>query len=245
MHDLPDLDGATIAFDLDGTLVDTAPDLVASLNRLLAEESLPGLMFEDVKRLIGRGAWSLVQRGFAAVGETVGEADKPALYGRFSQIYAARIADSSRPYPDCLAALDAMAAAGATLCVCTNKPTALSIALLDALDMTHRFAAVIGADSAPAAKPDPAHLWTAIAAAGGANDRAILVGDSGTDFATARAAGVPVVLVPFGYSDVDVRTLAADAFCETWTEVPNACAALLSPRSLRAIDPLPAGPMAG
>ncbi len=240
MHDLPDMKGATIAFDLDGTLVDTAPDLVGSLNLLLSEEGLPGLLFEDAQVLIGRGAWSLVQRGFQAAGETVGDERKPQLFGRFLEIYAARIAHGSRPYPGCLEALDALAAAGATLVVCTNKLTGLSVALLDALDMTRRFAAVIGADSAPAAKPDPRHLLTAIAAAGGSAARAVMVGDSGADFHAARAAGAPVILVPFGYSDVDARGLGADALCETWRDVPQACARLLSPPGLQAIDPLPA-----
>jgi phosphoglycolate phosphatase len=228
MHDLPDLKGATIAFDLDGTLVDTAPDLVSSLNALLAEHSLPDLLFEDVMRMVGAGAWMLVQRGFAAVGESLTEADKPRVFGRFLDIYTDRIADESRPYPGCLEALDALANAGATLVVCTNKLTGLSVALLDALGMTHRFAAVIGQDSAPAAKPDARHLWTAIAAAGGVRDRAILVGDSDTDFNAARASGAPVILVPFGYSEADVRTLGADAFCETWREVPETAARLLA-----------------
>jgi phosphoglycolate phosphatase len=228
MHGLPDMKGATIAFDLDGTLVDTAPDLVGALNALLAEEGLPGLLFEDVMRMVGRGAWVLVQRGFAAAGETLDESHRAKVFGRFIELYTARIAERSRPYPGCLEALDALAAAGATLVVCTNKLTGLSVALLDALDMTRRFAAVIGQDSAPAAKPDARHLWTAIAAAGGSNDCAILVGDSDTDFNAARASGVPVILVPFGYSEADVRTLGADAFCETWMEVPEAVARLLS-----------------
>ncbi len=228
MHDLPDMKGATIAFDLDGTLVDSAPDLVSSLNALLVEEGLPGLLFEDVMRMVGAGAWMLVQRGFAAVGEPLTEADKPRVFGRFLDLYGDRIAEETRPYPHCLEALDALAAAGATLVVCTNKLTALSVALLDALGMTHRFAAVIGPDSATAAKPDARHLWTAIAAAGGTNERAILVGDSDTDFHAARASGVPVILVPFGYSQTDVRTLGADALCETWRDIPAAAARLLA-----------------
>ena len=240
MHDLPDMKGATIAFDLDGTLVDSAPDLVSSLNALLIEHGLPGLLFEDVMRMVGAGAWVLVKRGFAAVGETLDESHRPQIFGRFLEIYTARIANETRPYPGCLDALDALAGAGATLVVCTNKLTGLSVALLDALDMTDRFAAVIGQDSAPAPKPDARHLLTAIAAAGGTSDRAVLVGDSGADFHAARNADVPVILVPFGYSDVDVRTLDADALCETWREIPAACARLLSPRGPQAIDPLPA-----
>ncbi len=240
MHDLPDMTGATVAFDLDGTLVDSAPDLVGALNVLLLEEGLLAIPYEDAKTMIGRGAWALVQRGFKVSGEILDEADKPRLFGRFRDIYRARIADLSRPFPGCLEALDALDAAGATLVVCTNKLTDFSVALLDALGMTRRFAAIVGPDSAPAAKPDARHLLTAIEAAGGRSDRAVLIGDSDTDFNAARNAGVPVILVPFGYSDVDVRTLGADEFCETFDQIPSACARLLSPRGRQAIDPLPA-----
>lgn len=240
MHDLPDMKGATIAFDLDGTLVDTAPDLVASVNALLADEGLAPLPFGAVKAMVGRGAWTLIQRAFRAAGSPQAADRQPHLLGRFIEIYTDRIAQESLPYPGCLEALDALAGAGASLVVCTNKLTGLSVALLDALDMTHRFAAVIGADSAPAAKPDPRHLWTAIAAAGGRNDRAVMVGDSVPDFDAARAAGVPVILVPFGYGDVDVRALSPDALCESFGDIPAACARLLSPTRRQAIDPLPA-----
>jgi phosphoglycolate phosphatase len=228
MHDLPSMKGATVAFDLDGTLVDTAPDLVASINALLTEEGLTPLPFAQVMTMVGRGAWVLTQRAFAASGVPVGEDRKPQLFGRFLDIYGARIAVESRPYPGCLEALDALAQAGATLVVCTNKLTGLSVGLLDALGMTQRFAAVIGPDSAPAAKPDARHLLAAIDAAGGTPDRAVLVGDSGIDFAAARAAHVPVILVPFGYSDADVRTLGADELCETFSEVPAAVARLVA-----------------
>ena len=229
MHDLPDLTGATIVFDLDGTLVDTAPDLVGTLNAVLAEHGLPALAYETVKGMVGAGAWALVKRGFAAAGEPLGEERKEALFGRFIEIYEGRIAQASRPYPGCLKALDALAAAGAVLAVCTNKYSKGSDLLLEALGMKARFAAVTGPDRAPAAKPDARHIAAAVGAAGGSLDRAIMVGDSITDFNAARATGVPVILVPFGYSDVPASTLAADAFCETWDSVPAACARLLSP----------------
>ena len=228
MHDLPDLAGATIVFDLDGTLVDTVPDLAGTLNAVLTERGLPNLGYEMVGSLVGAGAWALVKRGFAAAGEPLDESRKDELFGRFIEIYESRIARDSLPYPGCLDALDALAAAGAALVVCTNKYSKGSDLLLDALGMKSRFAAVIGPDRAPAPKPDARHIATAIAAARGSLDRAVMVGDSLTDFKAARATGVPVVLVPFGYSDVPASTLAADAFCETWDEIPGACARLLS-----------------
>ncbi len=228
MHNLPDMTGATIAFDLDGTLVDTAPDLVGTLNAILAEHGLPTHGAQAVKGMVGAGAWNLIKRGFAASGEPLGEDRKDALFGRFIDIYENRIARESVPYPGCLNALDALAAVGATLVVCTNKYSRGSDLLLEALGMTRRFAAVIGPDRAPAPKPDARHIAAAVEAAGGSLDRCVMVGDSITDFNAARATGVPVILVPFGYSDVPAATLAADAFCETWDEIPEACGRLLS-----------------
>ena len=232
MHDLAnslgDLTGATVVFDLDGTLVDTAPDLVGTLNAVLTEQGLPTLGYEQVKGMVGAGAWALVKRGFAAAGEPLDEGRKDELFGRFIEIYEGRIAQESRPYPGCLEALDALAAAGAALAVCTNKYSKGSELLLDALGMTARFAAVIGPDRAPAAKPDARHIAAAVEAAGGTLDRAVMVGDSVTDFNAARATGVPVILVPFGYSDIPASTLAANVFCETWDQIPAACARLLA-----------------
>ena len=229
MHDLPDLMGTTIVFDLDGTLVDTAPDLAETLNALLTEQGLPVLDDDAVKRMVGAGAWALIQRGFAAAGHTLGQDRKDDLFTRFIALYEGRIAQLSRPYPGCLDALDALVAAGATLAVCTNKYSRGSDLLLHALGLSSRFKAITGPERAPARKPDARHIAAAIAAAGGKIDRAVMVGDSITDFLAARATGVPVILVPFGYSDVPASTLAANAFCETWETIPAACAQLLSP----------------
>ena len=229
MHDLPDLTSATIAFDLDGTLVDTSPDLVGTLNAVLLEQGLAALATEKVKGMVGAGAWALLKRGFAAAGEALDEGRKDELFGRFIEIYEGRIALESQPFPGCLAALDALAAAGASLVVCTNKYSKGSDLLLHALGMSGRFAAIIGPDRAPAAKPDPRHIAAAVTAAGGQLHRCVMVGDSITDFNAARASGVPVILVPFGYSDVPAATLAADAFCETWDQIPAACVRLLAP----------------
>ena len=147
---------------------------------------------------------------------------------RFVDLYRPRIAEKSRPFPGCLEALAALREAGAVACVCTNKRTELSVALFEALDMSHWFAAIVGPDRAPAPKPDARHIAAAVAAAGGSLDRAVMVGDSITDFNAARATGVPVVLVPFGYSDPPAATLAADALCESWEDIPQAIARLLA-----------------
>ncbi len=222
------LTGATIAFDLDGTLVDTAPDLIGALNVLLGERGLPGLPNEAARVLVGRGARVLIERGFLAAGEPLHEDEKPGLVARFIDIYRTRIASESRPFDGVEAALDILTDRGATLAVCTNKPTALSILLLQALGMADRFAAIIGADAAPKPKPDPSHLLFTIAEAGGDRSRALMVGDSAADAEAAKAAGVPVILVPFGYTDRPASELGADRMMAHFSELPHLAVALLA-----------------
>ena len=224
------LAGATIAFDLDGTLVETAPDLIGSLNVVLGERRLPPLPTEAARSLVGGGARVLLERGFAAAGEPLDEAETPGLVARFIEVYRGRIASESRPFPGVDAALDQLAAAGAILAVCTNKPTALSNLLLEALGMAWRFKAVIGADSAPRRKPDPSHLLFAITEAGGDPARALMVGDSRADADAARAATVPCILVPFGYTDTPVGELGADLVIDSFADLPAAAEGLLLPR---------------
>jgi phosphoglycolate phosphatase len=221
------LAGATIAFDLDGTLVDTAPDLIGTLNHLLADEGLPPLPLADARPFIGHGARRLIERGFQAAGQVLHPTRLQHLFERFIPHYLGRIAEESRPFPGCEPALDALASAGAKLAVCTNKPTDLSVALLDALGLASRFAAILGPDRAPAAKPDPRHLQAAVAAAGGDIGRAVLVGDSGTDAGAARAAGAGLILVDFGYSEIAPADLSPDVLVSHFDELPPACLRLL------------------
>jgi phosphoglycolate phosphatase len=221
------LRGATIAFDLDGTLVDTAPDLIGTLNTILVDEGLPALSIEGARPFIGHGARSLLQRGFEAAGQVVHPTRLQQLFERFIPRYLGRIADESRPFPGCEAALDALAAHGATLAVCTNKPTDLSVALLEALGLAPRFAAILGPDAAGAAKPDPRHLQATVDAVGGRMDRTILVGDSATDAGAARAAKAGLILVSFGYTDIPAADLGADELIHSFDELPQACLRLL------------------
>ncbi len=187
------LNGATIAFDLDGTLVDTAPDLVASLNIILAEEGLPPCRSTTCARWSGRGAKApagarLRGRRRAAGRGRAGPRPGRALHRPLPRPHRPRERAlprrGRRPWI-------ALAAAGAKLAVCTNKLTHLPVALLDALDLTRHFDAVVGADSAPAAKPDPRHVLATIAAVGGDPARAVMVGDSINDALAAKAANVP------------------------------------------------------
>jgi phosphoglycolate phosphatase len=224
------LAGAVVAFDLDGTLVDTAPDLIGTLNWLLAKEGLPPHDLAEARPFIGRGARSMIERGFQAADAPLPPERVQPLFDAFLVRYEAHIADESRPFPGCVAALETLKAQGARLAVCTNKLTGLSTRLLDALDLTRLFDAVIGADSTPATKPDPRHLTTAISACGGELSRALLVGDAVTDAGAARAAGVPLILVSFGYTEIPVADLGADVLIDHYDQLPHAAAQLLGGR---------------
>ncbi len=223
------LAGATVVFDLDGTLVDTAPDLVAVLNGLLIEEGLAPLPLATARPMIGRGARVLIERGFAADGAPLGATRAAVLFDRFIDRYRGRIAQESLPFPGAVDALADLTRAGAALAVCTNKPTDLAVALLEALDLARLFAAIVGPEGAPAAKPDPRHLLATIERAGGRPDRAVMVGDSAADAHAARAAGAPLILVSFGYNETPAAEMAPDILIDTFAELPGACARLLAP----------------
>lgn len=223
------LQGATIAFDLDGTLVDTAPDLIATLNHILAEDGLVPLPFETGRSLIGHGARRLLEKGFHAQGQAVEEQRLDQLLARFIEHYSQHSADLSRPFPGVVEALTSLKAAGARLCVCTNKLTRLSVPILDSLGLAPFFDSIIGADLAPAPKPDPRHLVLAVETAGGQIDRAIMVGDASPDAGTARAAGAHLILVSFGYTEIPVADLGPDRLIDHYDQLPSACIALLSP----------------
>ncbi|MFN3943844.1 MAG: phosphoglycolate phosphatase [Allosphingosinicella sp.] len=212
-----------VAFDLDGTLADTAPDLAAALNRTLDELGRPGVPAEHVRRLVGHGAKALLRKGLAASGEAP-EALVEAGYPIFLRVYGEAICVGSRPYPGVEAALDALREAGAALALCTNKPEGLTHRLLDALGWRGRFASVVGGDTLPVRKPDPAPLVEAIERAGGGT--AAFVGDSITDADTARAAGLPFVAVSFGYSDRPADQLGAEALIDHFDSLAGALARL-------------------
>jgi len=222
------LAGATIVFDLDGTLVDSAPDLVGTLNFLLRQEGVSPLPMSQARDMIGRGARALLVQGFQAAGAPVSDGRLDTLFDQFIAHYEGRIADESTIFPGVLTALDTLKAAGARLAVCTNKRTGLSVSLLQALDFADRFDAIVGADSAPAPKPDPRHLTTAIAEAGGDPARAVMVGDSISDAGAARAAGTGLVLVSFGYTETPAAELGADILIDHYDQLVDACSSLLA-----------------
>jgi phosphoglycolate phosphatase len=212
----------TIVFDLDGTLIDTAPDLVDTLNLILTQEGLPPIPFETGRTLIGGGAKGMIVRALEAEGRSCPPTELDRLYTAFIAHYAAHIADRSRVFPHLEATLDQLSAAGHRLAVCTNKLEWLSRRLLDMLHLTSRFAAICGQDTFGIQKPDPEVLRLTIRRAGGEPAQAIMIGDSGTDVRTARAARVPVIAVDFGYTDVPIATLRPDRIISSYAELPDA-----------------------
>jgi phosphoglycolate phosphatase len=217
----------TIVYDLDGTLADTAEDLVATLNYLLAREGLAPLPVESAGSLLGAGARALIERGFAASGKTLDRQRIEALFADYLVYYQGHIADRTRLYPGVDKALAAFARAGWRQAVCTNKTESLAKLLIEKLGIAERFAFVCGQDTFGIGKPNPKPLLETIAAAGGANERAIMVGDSGADIKTARAAAVPVIAVDFGYSEVPVKELGPDRVISHFDDLMAACDALL------------------
>lgn len=215
----------TILFDLDGTLVDTAPDLAGAMNHVLASLGRPTLPVDMVRHLVGHGARALISRGLEVTGQARPDLVEPAM-PLFLTYYADHIADASRPFDGVERALDALAAAGCTLAICTNKPTGLARALVAALGWQERFAAVIGHDLALRAKPDAAHVQVTLEACGGSAGDAAFVGDSATDAGAARNAGLPLVLVSFGYTDVPAASLGADVLIDHYDQLVPALAGL-------------------
>jgi phosphoglycolate phosphatase len=216
----------TIVFDLDGTLIDTAPDLIDTLNFTLTQNGLPTVAFEVARPLIGGGARGMIERALAAEGRPNATADVDRLYGPFVAHYGEHIADRSRPFPGVERALDRLAAAGHRLAVCTNKLEWLSKRLLDALKLNDRFAAICGQDTFGVQKPDPQMFRATVMRAGGEPAQAIMVGDSITDIRTARAAGVPIVGVDFGYTNVPMASLGADRVIGAYAQLEAAIQAL-------------------
>ncbi len=226
---LQPLKGAAIAFDLDGTLVDTAPDLVRALNIAIAPFGLAPVPIEAVRAMVGRGARALIERAFERQGKPLETSAHDAAVAHFLEVYGADIAAESRIFDGVEAALDRLAEAGASLSVCTNKPGALARQLLDALARSSRFERITGPEDAPAKKPDPAHLITAT---GGivAGRFVALVGDSEPDALAAIHAGAASVIFTRGYSEKPVGTLGADRLFDDFAMLPGVLAELASLR---------------
>ena len=211
----------TLIFDLDGTLVDTAPDLLAATNAVLRSEGRAEVDPATLRHMVGFGARSLIQQAFAATGRPAGDDILPELVNRFLVHYRAHIADDSRPFPGVEVTLETLAAQGAKMAVLTNKPQEMADLLLAALKLDRFFPVVYGAGRMSYVKPD-ARIFHDVVRDLGGGDAAVMIGDSVTDVATARAAKAPVVLVSYGYTPEPAATLGADAVVDAFAQVPTA-----------------------
>jgi phosphoglycolate phosphatase len=208
-----------LIFDLDGTLVDSAPDLHRCLNAVLAEQGRAPVSLADIRAMVGDGAAKLVERGFADTGAPCDPAALPALVDRFLFHYTAGQHALTKAFPGVAETLTTLQARGCRLGICTNKPYGPTMEILEVLGLARFFGAVTGGDSLPARKPDPRHLLGTIALLGAQADAAVMVGDSVNDVAVARAAGVPAVIVSYGYSRVPAAELGGDLLIDAFADI--------------------------
>jgi phosphoglycolate phosphatase len=218
----------TVVFDLDGTLVDTAPDLISALNFVLDREGMPPVPPASARTMIGAGARRMIERGLEADGRAASSADIARLTSDFVDYYAAHIAEASRPFEGLEAALDDLAGRGYQFAVCTNKLEWLSKKLLDELGLSRRFAAICGADTFGVSKPDPVILQQTVARAGGQLASTVMVGDAGPDIGVARRANIPVIGVEFGYTEVPIADLKPDLLIGHMRDLPAAVETLMA-----------------
>ena len=219
---------STIVFDLDGTLIDTAPDLIDTLNVIFAREGLPPVPYEAARNAIGGGAKAMIARGLEAEGRAPPAQKLEQMFADFIAYYSDHVADRSKPFPGLIDALDMLSARGCRFAVCTNKLERLSVLLLDKLGLMDRFVTICGQDTYGIQKPNPEILRRTIRAAGGTLQHAIMIGDSNTDIRTARAAGVPVIAVDFGYSERPIAEFGPDRIINHFSQLPGSIAAIFS-----------------
>jgi phosphoglycolate phosphatase len=209
-----------LVFDLDGTLVDSVPDLTNTLNKVLQEHGYAPLTRSEVAPMVGDGVPTLVARAFAARGGDAAEAADALPH--YIEIYEANATVLTRPYPGVRDTLEVLRRRGYRTAVCTNKLQQATIAVLRGLDLAGLFDGVAGGDRYPVRKPDPGHLLRLIGELGGSASRAAMIGDSENDAAVAHAAAVPLVLMRYGYARVAPETLGAAAVLDHFAELPAA-----------------------
>jgi phosphoglycolate phosphatase len=212
---------AAIVWDLDGTLVESAPDLATALNALLNEQGQQGHTVTNVRPMIGGGVAKLIERGFRASGAPLDEAARDALVPRFMEIYTACATQSTALVPHAREVLNHFYHAGIKQGLCTNKPISVTQLILNALDISGFFESVIGGDSTPMKKPHPLPLMTCLEELETLPEDAVMIGDSGADVGAARAAKVQIILVPDGYTGVPAVSLGADYVVGDLADIPN------------------------
>ncbi len=221
------LNGLSLCFDLDGTLIDTAPDLIRVLNQVIAKEGLPATDYQAARRSVGYGAQRLILEACARAGHSVSDSRLKILRQNFLNLYADDIAQCSRPFPGVPQTLRALKQAGAHLSVCTNKPGYLARPLLDKLELRPLFDRIIGSGDGFARKPSAAAIFAAVGHRH--PSRIVMIGDSLPDIAAAKAAGVPAIIMTYGYADMPVTCLRADHILHRFGDLPGTLAALAVP----------------
>jgi len=200
----------TIVFDLDGTLIDTAPDLILATNHVLVEAGFDPTDEEFIRPFISFGTRRMIEEGVKHQGRTLSQAQHDAMFKDLIAFYSNNMTIASVPFPGMVGTLEALKARGMTVAICTNKMEGMAKQLMKELGLDHHFATITGRDTFPVCKPDPEHLFGAIRYAGGAPAHSVMVGDSTTDYATAKAAGIPIIGVTFGYTDVPMANLECE-----------------------------------
>jgi len=221
----PNLTNLSIAFDLDGTLVDTAPDLIRVLNEVIKPDGLPPVPIADARNLIGYGSMALIKKAYKTA--NVGLPDEHALrlQKTFLEIYADTLAQNSPPYSGVPEVLAELKRAGSRLSVCTNKPGAMARSLLKQLGLTQFFDRIVGGDDVPHNKPAAQHIFASVGHRG--NRPIVMVGDGAPDANAAKAAKVPIILMSYGYSPLPIHTFGADAVLRSFRELPPALKSIL------------------
>ncbi len=214
-------EGVSVIFDLDGTLVDTAPDLIASLNAVLSAEGHTPISTSDLRHLVGRGVRAMFEHAFLRAAADVPPERIPVLTQQFLAHYRANIARGSKPFPRVPETLEQLTVQGAGLGVCTNKAQDLTELLLSELSLSRHFPAIVGGGRIPYSKPDPRHVLEVLKALNGRATRAVFVGDSAIDVEAARAAEIPVIAMSYGYTPVPASELGADAVLDDFAELPD------------------------
>ena len=220
--------GVAIIFDLDGTLVDTAPDLVASLNAVLTAEGHSPIGTEDLRHLVGHGVRAMFEHAFLRTAANLGSDRLEILTQRFLAHYRANIARGSKPFPGVPETLARLAGSGAGLGVCTNKAQDLTELLLNELSLARHFPAVVGGGRTPFSKPDPRHVFEVVKALKGQRRRTVFVGDSAIDVQAARAADIPVIAMSYGYTPIPAADLGADAVLDDFAKLPDTISRLVN-----------------
>lgn len=217
----------TVIFDLDGTLADTSADLIAAANTCFARRGFGALLDPEADKLTAfHGARAMLRLGFSRVDEGLGEDDVDRDYPYFLDVYEEHISRETQLYPGALDAVDALLLQGVKVGICTNKPEGLAETLMQRLGVRDRFGSLVGADTLPVRKPDPAPFAEAVRRTGGDPGRSVLIGDTETDVLTARAAGVPVVLVAFGPEGREIERLGPDAMLGHYQDLGDVLARL-------------------